>query len=383
MARYKNDLPQLSGDLFLLMRRCVQKSLLLVMILAMLLGTGQSVDATLATSIRPTAVTVASERIVWEPAGEGARTFLPLVKMSRLVRDPPFHSSFPYVDKHLEYTAEGVRAFFTLHNNVGRPLDRFTLSYTVLSDDPSLAAISQSSSHGAFTAGSTALPDGVVFSYELAWGQSWAADVEVILSAHFRLAEGARFSDQIEIEPRSFSYADANYNRINDALEAQIALHLRPGGGLQADEPLPVIVALDHSVTAADRQTFSDAGGQVELVFEGEGFASFAGSIPAAGIQVYVAAAGEGLVFLDPDAEITMLMDVATANTRVANVWTGALAGNNRADPDLAFQGDNQTAIAFSDTGIDDAHPALGAYRDVGTVGWGGLRLVPVGRIIA
>lgn len=311
-------------------------------------------------------------QITTAPGASDWQLFLPVITNGQPAPGLLLYRS-PRVAQDLEYTNEGVWATFSLTNDTGRAVSRFELTYTVLSDDPSLAALEQSSSSAAFSAQAGAAPGGIAFRFQLQPGQNWPANGQVFFTAHFRLAQGASFSDQVDVAPRPFPAADANYNQINDDLEQSAARLLAAGGGQAADQPLPVIVALGHPASEADLQVFRQAGGAVDVVFAGEGFASFAGSLPPAGVQAYVAAAGESLVFLDPDAETSLFLDVATTNSRVANVWTGALTGNNRADPLYAYQGDNQTAIAFIDTGIDDAHPALGPFQDVGAAGWGGL----------
>jgi uncharacterized repeat protein (TIGR01451 family) len=263
--------------------------------------------------------------------------------------DQVFIADHPRITQ--QYLA-GTGMIYFVRNNVDRDIDRFSLTCAVWAEPGAVHATGIETDHpGLFDLlqieGSDALTCTFTLTDVLESGK------RVRLSCLYEAEPGSMVGTSEVVEPQPFSLADSNYNQTNDLLESMAA---QSG----ASEPADVIVALDHPTTFTDLEIFMSSGGMNPTVFEGEGFANFSGSIPLDNLANYVEAA-EGLVFVDPNAVVTQTLDVATANTRAANVWAGALAGNDNPGADLAYEGDDQTSIAYADTGYDDSHPGLGA----------------------
>jgi uncharacterized repeat protein (TIGR01451 family) len=281
-----------------------------------------------------------------------------------LAPDHVFIADHPRITQ-LYLDGEGMAYF--LHNNVERDIDHFSLTCTARAEAGAVdGAGIETDPPGLFDLSQIEDSDTVTCTFTLT--DVITTGERVQLRCLYEEDPGSLVATAEVISPEPFSLADTNYNQMNDLLEGMAA----QGG---TSEPVDVIVALDHPATFADLETFMNTGGISPTVFEGEGFASFAGRIPATNLQTYAGAA-EGLVFIDPDVEVAQTLDVATANTRAANVWTGALGGNNNPDADLAYEGDNHTSIAYADTGYDDSHPGLGAaklteWRDFNPAGAG------------
>jgi len=247
---------------------------------------------------------------------------------------------------------EGMGMITYVRNNVERDIERFSLTVTARAESGAVHATGIDTDRPAlFEFSQIEGADAVTCTFTLT--DVLEADESVRLRCLYEEEPGSQVATSEVIKPKPFSLADTNYNQMNDLLEGAAAYE-------DAAEPVEVIVALDHTTTVTDLQHFVSTGGITSTVFEGEGFASFAGRIPRADLYAYADTA-EGLVFVDLDAEVTQTLDVATANTRAANVWTGALGGGNSPNAELAFEGDDQTSVAYADTGYDDSHPGLGA----------------------
>jgi subtilisin family serine protease len=276
----------------------------------------------------------------------------------------------PLIDKQLTAAPSGIEADFALQNNLDRPLSRFALTYTIRSTDPELAVVAAASSDAVFTTRSTAAPGSVTVIVELQPNKNWAPGQTSHFTATLRLSPQADFTDDVTVSPSPFPDADANYNQINDALEKEVAQRLESHDPSQANAPLDIIVALNGATSESDLQTFRSSGGTLSAVFQGQGFASFSGTIPAGKLQAYAGAAGDRLDFIDPNPELELSLNLATSNSRATNVWTGAEPGNNRPDPDFAYTGNPQTSIAVIDSGIDASHAAFGGGGPGGALGY-------------
>jgi uncharacterized repeat protein (TIGR01451 family) len=247
---------------------------------------------------------------------------------------------------------EGAGTVTFVHNNVERDIHRFSLVVATRAEVGAVHATGiESAPPGLFDLSQVEGSRAVTCTYTLT--AVLKAGERVQLNCLYEEEPGSLVATSEEISPEPFALADTNYNQTNDLLE-----EMAPQGG--TSEPVGVIVALDHPTTFTDLGIFISAGGISPTLFEGEGFANFAGSIRLGDLPTYAEEA-EGLVFIDPDVVVTRTLDVATANTRAANVWTGAISGSNSPNADLAHEGDDHTSIAYSDTGYDDSHPGLGA----------------------
>ncbi|RLC63968.1 MAG: hypothetical protein DRI80_02645, partial [Chloroflexota bacterium] len=353
---------------------------LLLALSAVLLLPSQAAPAPEA-PILPSAERAAAASVVAAQAGDGSMLSITdavthIVHLPLFMRNfdpeavlPPGHvliAEHPRITRLTELLGDDeTRVSYFVRNNVGHPIERFSLTFmaeaavgavhpvSITTDQPDLFTLSQSDG-----------PEVVTCTFTLGTDQALQMGQKVELVCTYREISGTIVVDSETIAPEPF-VADEDYDQVNDYLTEQIEEILE---GDQPDAPVPVIVMLTHPVTQSDQDLFASFDGTVEFTLEI--IDGFFGTIPANRFDDYRAAAGSDLAFVDPDLEVAPALDTATANTRIQQVWGGALDGANTPDARFAYTGDPMTAIAIIDSGLDPTHPGLGNYQDVIVVGW-------------
>jgi subtilisin family serine protease len=153
---------------------------------------------------------------------------------------------------------------------------------------------------------------------------------------------------------------DVNGNKIEDLLEQEIEESLAAGNGTQL---VSVVVLLNVAPSSSHTSAFHGAGGIGAGKSWQHALKGFAGRLPYIAISNF-ASRCPNLLLVQKDHDYEALMAYAAQQGRARPyVWDV-----------LGYRGDPQSAIAISDSGIDDSHVNFGSYGDADfskkIVGW-------------
>ena len=144
---------------------------------------------------------------------------------------------------------------------------------------------------------------------------------------------------------------DADRNRIDDAIDAQLRLG--------HDDTIKVEAVFGAPMPASAVTEFERAGGTVRRVLHGIGY-GFTGRIPRSALATLVPKLGPDLLLMKAEQVVVPHLDETTRTSRARAVWPAGFAGSV-----AGFNGSPTINIAIVDGGVDSTHADL-AGRLVG-----------------
>src|SRR5690606_14280052 len=146
--------------------------------------------------------------------------------------------------------------------------------------------------------------------------------------------------------------ADADWNRVDDRLDARLSEARRRDDAGDMEEMVTVEAVFSRRIRQAEIDAFVGLGGEIDHVFQAISY-GWQGRVPLGRVQEAARSLGDELVVLMGSRELELYLQNATTSVRARDVWSGTqlnLAGN---------RGSATTRIAVVDTGVDGSHTDL------------------------